>query len=74
MCLLKREKSNMSLFKKLFTRVMHHQVSKLDELYQRHAGQECYIFGDGISLKWDIPYSRIAKGIDQNCVISVVSG
>jgi len=31
---------------------MHHQMSKLDELYQRHAGQECYIFGDGVSLKW----------------------
>jgi hypothetical protein len=31
---------------------MHHQVSKLDEYYQRHAGQECYLFGDGVSLKW----------------------
>ena len=42
----------MSFFKHLITRAMHRQVSKLDELYQRHAGQECYIFGDGISLKW----------------------
>lgn len=31
---------------------MHGQLSKLDGLYQRHAGQECYIFGDGVSLKW----------------------
>lgn len=31
---------------------MHGELSKLDALYQRHAGQECYIFGDGISLKW----------------------
>ncbi len=42
----------MSFLKQLVTRAMHRQVSKLDGLYQRHAGQECYIFGDGISLKW----------------------
>jgi len=27
-------------------------LSRLDELYQRHAGQECYLFGNGVSLKW----------------------
>lgn len=42
----------MNFLKHLITRAMHRQVSKLDELYQRHAGQECYIFGAGISLKW----------------------
>ena len=42
----------MSLLKKLVSRAMHGQLSKLDDLYQRHAGQECYIFGNGISLKW----------------------
>jgi hypothetical protein len=31
---------------------MRGELSKLDALYQRHAGQECYIFGNGISLKW----------------------
>jgi len=42
----------MNLLKKLVSRAMHGQLSKLDDLYQRHTGQECYIFGDGISLKW----------------------
>lgn len=42
----------MIFFKKIFAAAMHRQLSKLDALYQRHAGQECYIFGDGISLKW----------------------
>lgn len=42
----------MSLFKKLVSRAMHVQLSRLDDLYQRHVGEECYIFGDGISLKW----------------------
>jgi hypothetical protein len=42
----------MELLKQLVTSAMYRQVSKLDELYQRHAGQECYVFGDGISLKW----------------------
>lgn len=31
---------------------MHGQLSRLDKLYQQHAGEECYIFGDGVSLKW----------------------
>lgn len=38
--------------KEIVTRAMYAQVSKLDRLYQRHAGQACYIFGDGVSLKW----------------------
>lgn len=42
----------MSFLRQLITRAMHRQVSKLDELYQRHAGEECYLFGSGISLKW----------------------
>src|SRR5579871_2580081 len=42
----------MTIIKKLVTRIMHNQVAKLDGLYQRHLGQECYVFGDGISLKW----------------------
>ena len=42
----------MCLFKKLLTRAMRGQLSKLDTLYQRHAGQECYLFGAGTSLKW----------------------
>jgi hypothetical protein len=42
----------MSILKKLIAFAAHSQLSKLDDLYQRHAGQECYIFGNGISLKW----------------------
>ncbi len=42
----------MKYLKQLIASAAHRQLSKLDELYQRHAGQECYIFGDGISLKW----------------------
>ena len=32
--------------------LMRGRLSKLDGLYQRHVGQECYVFGDGVSLKW----------------------
>ncbi len=42
----------MNVFKQIVTRAMRPQVSKLDHLYQRHAGEECYLFGDGVSLKW----------------------
>ena len=42
----------MELIKNLLTYVLRGQLSKLDALYQRHAGEECYIFGDGVSLKW----------------------
>jgi hypothetical protein len=42
----------MSLIKNIVTRVMRGQLSKLDGLYKRHSGEECYIFGNGISLKW----------------------
>jgi hypothetical protein len=42
----------MKFISKLFTHAMHWQMSRLDELYQRHAGQECYVFGDGVSVKW----------------------
>ena len=42
----------MSVFKRIVSRALRHELSKLDELYQRHAGEECYIFGDGVSLKW----------------------
>jgi len=49
----------MSLLKKILTRAMQGQLSKLDALYQRHAGEECYIFGDGISVKW-MDFSQFA--------------
>lgn len=42
----------MSFLKKLIAKILLKKVSKLDKLYQRHAGEECYIFGDGISIKW----------------------
>lgn len=42
----------MKFLKQITTYAMHSQLSKLDSLYQCHAGEECYIFGDGISLKW----------------------
>ncbi len=42
----------MNIIKKLITRCFHYKLSELDKLYQKHAGEECYIFGDGISLKW----------------------
>jgi len=42
----------MDLFKKLIAYSMYGQLSKLDKLYQRNLGEECYIFGDGVSLKW----------------------
>lgn len=38
--------------KQLLTRALRRELSRLDGLYQRHAGEECYIFGNGISLKW----------------------
>jgi len=42
----------MTLAKRLISRVMRRTLSKFDALYQRHAGEECYVFGNGISLKW----------------------
>ena len=42
----------MSLFKRLITHATRHELSRFDELYLRHAGQECYLFGDGVTLKW----------------------
>ncbi|MCG2722462.1 MAG: hypothetical protein L6290_10685 [Thermodesulfovibrionales bacterium] len=42
----------MKFIKQLVTCAMHRQLSKLDGLYQRNSGQECYIFGNGVSLKW----------------------
>lgn len=42
----------MSVLKRLVSRVARRQLSRIDGLYQRHAGQECYVFGNGISLKW----------------------
>lgn len=42
----------MSLLKKFVTRVTRSEVARIDRLYGRHAGEECYIFGDGVSLKW----------------------
>ena len=42
----------MNFLKQTIVKVMHRQVSKLDRLYQRHSGEECYLFGAGISLKW----------------------
>ena len=47
-----QESQMMDALKKIYTLAMHHKLSELDGLHQRHAGQECYIFGDGISLKW----------------------
>lgn len=42
----------MKFLKQLVARVMRHQLSKFDEFYQRNSGEECYIFGNGPSLKW----------------------
>ena len=42
----------MSILKKLIASAAHCQLSKIDDHYQRFTGQECYIFGNGISLKW----------------------
>jgi hypothetical protein len=42
----------MKSLKKLAASLACRPLSKLDDLYRRNAGQECYIFGDGISLKW----------------------
>ena len=42
----------MGVIRRLSTRALQRQVSRIDELYQRHAGEECYLFGSGISLKW----------------------
>lgn len=42
----------MNFFRNVIARAMHGQLSKLDELYQSHSGQECYLFGNGVSLKW----------------------
>lgn len=50
--LSRKNKTIMNFLKRLMTLLMYRKVTKLDELYQRHAGEECYIFGNGISLKW----------------------
>jgi hypothetical protein len=42
----------MKFIKRLIVWLMQKKLSKLDSLYQKHAGEECYIFGDGMSLKW----------------------
>ncbi|HOI43373.1 MAG TPA: hypothetical protein PK523_10550 [Elusimicrobiales bacterium] len=42
----------MDLIKKILTGAMAGQLSKLDDLHLRHTGEECYLFGSGISLKW----------------------
>lgn len=42
----------LSFLKKAITRIADKKLSTLDDLYQKHSGEECYIFGDGISLKW----------------------
>lgn len=42
----------MSLLKRILTRAMRREISQIDALYQRHAGEECYLIGAGISLKW----------------------
>lgn len=42
----------MSIVKRIATRLTQRHLSKLDGLYQHHTGEECYLFGDGVSLKW----------------------
>jgi len=42
----------MKFIKQIIARGMNCQLSKFDEFYGRNAGQECYIFGNGPSLKW----------------------
>lgn len=42
----------MNLLKRFITWILHRKVSEIDKLYQRHAGEECYIFGTGTSIKW----------------------
>lgn len=42
----------MRILKQLVARALNRPLSRLDDFHQRHAGQECYIFGDGVSLKW----------------------
>lgn len=49
---------------------MRPQLSKLDRLYQTRAGEECYIFGDGISLKWmDLSRFRDRPSIIGNMMV-----
>jgi len=42
----------MELAKRVLAHAMRRELSKLDAMYQRHMGEECYLFGDGVSLKW----------------------
>lgn len=41
-----------NFLKKLILWISKPQFLKFDKLYQLHAGEECYLFGDGISIKW----------------------
>lgn len=41
-----------TLPKKIITKIFNGKLSKLDKLYNSHKGEECYIFGDGASIKW----------------------
>jgi hypothetical protein len=42
----------MNLLKRIAARAMQSRCSAIDALYQRHAGESCYLFGDGASLKF----------------------
>jgi len=56
----------MNLFKQAIADIARSELSKLDRLYQKHAGEECYIFGDGISLKW----MDLHRFTDRDAIIS----
>lgn len=40
------------LFKRFITWILKRRLSQIDALYNVHEGQECYLFGDGVSIKW----------------------
>ena len=42
----------MSWVKKGIAAILAPELRKIEGLYQRHAGESCYIFGHGLSIKW----------------------
>ena len=44
--------SNLPLIKKILFKVMDPILSRVSSLKNHHAGESCYIIGDGVSIKW----------------------
>lgn len=43
---------NLSMYKKFLFKVADPVLSRINQLKNYHEGESCYIFGDGVSIKW----------------------